>query len=89
MLDVDGRCTFILFVPSPSHAGAFGGGMWGWRSLAENHLGWWPKMADAHDSFRPCQEPDFMTWWWKCPQCRFPYPVQAQCPTALVWVADS
>lgn len=47
------------------------------------------KMADAHVSFRPCQEPDFMTWWWKCPQCRFPYPVQAQCLTALVWVADS
>lgn len=22
------------------------------------------------------QEPDFMTWWWKCPHCRFPYPVQ-------------
>ena len=22
------------------------------------------------------QEPDFMTWWWECPHCRFPYPVQ-------------
>jgi len=48
----------------------------GLEILAENHLGWWPKMADAHVSFRR-QEPDFMTWWWKCPQCRFPYPVQA------------
>lgn len=19
-----------------------------------------------------------MTWWWKCPACRFPYPVQAR-----------
>lgn len=31
------------------------------------------------------EEPDFMTWWWKCPQCRFPYPVQA--PEALTGVS--
>ena len=38
MLDVDGRCTFSLYIPSPSRAGAFGGGTWGWRSLARGHL---------------------------------------------------
>lgn len=31
------------------------------------------------------EEPDFMTWWWKCPHCRFPYPVQA--PEALTGVS--
>ncbi|CAK9109747.1 TPR_REGION domain-containing protein [Durusdinium trenchii] len=37
----------------------------------------WPEYMD--------EEPDFMTWWWKCPACRFPYPVQA--PEALSGVS--